>query len=89
MTFDQIFEQIHTSCVLLKFTLRPDILAKSSYSFNTSFKDFFDPSRNIEVSSAYFDILCSEFIILIHDVPFIFLLCLILFAKNSAQTIKM
>ena len=79
-----VLEPIHTNCVFLKLTLRPDIIAKSSNSFNNSFNDFPEPSRNMDVSSAYCEILCSEFPTLI---PLMYLLFL-LFGKNSAQIIK-
>ena len=48
---------IHTSCVLSKLTLRPDIAAKKSNSFKSSFNELSEPSRNMDVSSAYCEIL--------------------------------
>ena len=77
---------IRTSCVLSKLTLRPDIAAKKSNSFKSSFNELSEPSRNMDMSSAYCEILCSEFPILI---PLISLLSLILLAKNSAHIMKM
>ena len=81
----KFLESIHTSYVFSKLNLRPDIIAKSSNSFNNSFKDFSEPSRNMDVSSAYCEILFFEFPTL---TPLIHLLLLILFAKNSAQIIN-
>ena len=48
-----VFEPIHTSCVFSKLIFRPDIFAKTSSSFNISFNNFSEPSRNTDVSSAY------------------------------------
>ena len=77
-----VFEPIHTSCVFSKLIFRPDIFAKSISSFNISFNDFSEPSKNTYVSSAYCEILCSDWFI---SIPFIALLFLTLFDKNSAQ----
>ena len=62
--------------------LRPDIFSKSSSSFNISFNDFSEPSRNTDVLSAYCEILCSDWFICIHLIDLLFLT---LFDKNSVQ----
>ena len=53
------FEPIHTTCVLSKLILRPYTFANLSRSVNVQFRASDDPSKNIDVSSAYCEILNS------------------------------
>ena len=76
------FEPIHTCRVFSKLNFELDVFAKSSSSFTISFNDFSEPSRNTDVSSTYYEILCSDWFICL---PFIYLLFLTLFDKNPAQ----
>ena len=77
-------EPIQTICVLLKFILRPDIFANFSNSSSILFKDSFEPSKNIVVSSANCVTLNS---VSFENMSFIFLFFLIEFDRNSARMI--
>ena len=56
-----------------------------SSSINVQLRASDEPSKNMDVSSAYCEILNSLLLILM---PFIFLFCLILTARNSAHIIN-
>ena len=74
------FEPIHTSCVFSKLIFRPDIFANLPVLL--TFHSMIFLSRQETLSSAYCEILCSDWFIYI---PFIALLFHTLFDKNSAQ----
>ena len=46
---------IQTTCVLSKFTFKPEIIEKSCNAFNVSLSEFSDPSKMTDVSAAYCD----------------------------------
>ena len=80
-----ILEPIQTICILSKFILRPDILQFFSNSSNVLFKDSFEPSKNIAVSSA--NCVTLNFVSF-ENMPFIFLFFLIEFDRHSAHMIN-
>ena len=79
------FDPIQTTFVLSIFKQRPEALAYSFKIFKQFSRDFLDPSRMVEVSSAYCEIRTSAFPIFI---PLIFSLFLIRAANISAQINK-
>ena len=70
-------EPIHTTCCALsKLILSPDTFAKNSSSTESAWlRDSVDPSKKIDVSSVYCEILNSVPFICI---PLVLLLCLVL-----------
>ena len=73
---------IQTTCVLSKFTFKPEIIEKSCNTFNISLSEFSDPSKMTDISSAYCDSLYS---LLFMKMLFMVLLLLIINATISAH----
>ena len=71
--------------VFSKLILRPEKLEKSDNTLSVSFNKLLVPSKRNNVSSAYYDSLCSLLLIIM---PFIFLFFLIIIPKISTQRIN-
>ena len=79
---ENFFAPIHIIFVLEQFIFKPENFEKESKVSRAANRELGEPSRVSDVSSAYYEILCSLWLI---KMPFIFLFCFTRIASISAQ----